>query len=78
MSNTSNPQVKEVVRVGQLPGSLKPVTLSGESQTVEQVLATAELNPTGYEIRVDSQPAKLDTPVRANQTVLLLRPVRGN
>jgi hypothetical protein len=42
------------------------------------VLKQAEVDASGYDIRVSGQPASLTTAVTDGQTVLLLRPVRGN
>ena len=66
------------VRVGQLPGKIRTIDAPADGCTVASLLNTAELVATGHEIRVDNQLATLDTPVRNNQTVLLIRPVKGN
>ena len=66
------------VRVGQLPGKIRTIDAPADGCTVASLLNTAELNATGHEIRVDNQLATLDTPVSNNQTVLLIRPVKGN
>jgi sulfur carrier protein ThiS len=65
------------VMVGQLPGQIKPCKVIAGS-TAESVVRQAGFDPAGYEIRVDNEPVELSRPVWANQTVLLLRPVRGN
>ena len=65
------------VNVG-VPGNIKKLVLEGNGWTVKDVLKYAEIDANGYDIRVSGQPSKLDTPVTDGQTVLLLRPVRGN
>jgi len=61
-----------------LPGKLKPYQLPAGS-TIRDVLLKAELNPEGQEVRVDGETVtNLDTPLRADQTIMLFRPVRGN
>jgi sulfur carrier protein ThiS len=60
------------------PGNIGTVTIEGAFATVGNVLKQAELSADGYDIRVNGQPAKLDTMVTDGQTVLLLAPVRGN
>jgi hypothetical protein len=66
------------VRVGQLPGKIRTLQTPEAGCTVGSLLAIAELSSKDHEIRVDNQPANLSTPVRNNQTVLLIRPVKGN
>ena len=65
------------VNVG-VPGNIKKLVLEGNSWTVQSVLRQAEVDASGYDIRVSGQPASLTTAVTDGQTVLLLRPVRGN
>ena len=65
------------VNVG-VPGNIKKLVLEGNSWTVQSVLKQAEVDASGYDIRVSGQPASLTTAVTDGQTVLLLRPVRGN
>ena len=66
------------VRVGQLPGKIRTLQAPEAGCTVGSLLAMAELSSKDHEIRVDNQPANVNTPVRNNQTVLLIRPVKGN
>jgi len=67
-----------MARVGQLPGKIRTIEAPESGCTVGTLLTQAGLNATGHEIRVDNQLATLNTPVRNNQTVLLIRPVKGN
>ena len=75
---TGEPEALISVRVGQLPGKIKTLQVPAQGCNVGSLLAAASLNASGYEIRIDNQPAKSETPVRNNQTVLLIRPVKGN
>ena len=65
------------VRVGKLPGRIVEVALNGD-RTVAAALEAAELSSEGFEVRVSGRPATLDTPVTEGDTVLLVRPVKGN
>ncbi len=59
-------------------GNIKKFVLEGNGWTVADVLKYAELDATGYDIRVSGKPAKLDTPVTDGQSVMLFRAVQGN
>lgn len=59
-------------------GNIKKFVLEGDGWTVKDVLKYAELDATGYDIRVSGQPAKLDTPVTDGHSVMLFRAVQGN
>jgi hypothetical protein len=66
------------ISVGTL-GNLKKVVLDGsKSWTVGEVLRHQGLDATGYEIRVSSNPANLNTPVTQGNTIVLMTQVRGN
>lgn len=65
------------VNVG-VPGNIRKLVLEGNSWTVAEVLKYAEIDSSGYEIRVGGQPVQKNSPVADGQTILLLRPVRGN
>lgn len=65
------------VRVGRLPGVIQNVVLDG-GRKVRDALAGAELDHVGYEIRVNSGEATLETDLKDDDTVLLVRKVRGN
>lgn len=67
-----------VINVG-MPGKLKQVQFDANTvTTVADVLRSAELDPTGQDIRVAGQPASLDSVVTNGQTVLLFRSIAGN
>jgi len=65
------------VRVGKLPGRIGEVALNGD-RTVRTALEGAELDSEGYEIRVNSEKVGLDHVLTEGDTVLLVRPVKGN
>jgi|GEM_PF-2462581 len=66
------------VNVG-TPGNVRTVSLDGtKTWTVKEVLGIAEMSSEDYDVRVNGQPATGDSPVTADQTILLLAPVRGN
>jgi len=66
-----------VIKVGKLPGTIKEVSMNGEN-TVADVLSQADLDPAGYEIRLNGSPASLNDNVHARDTVLLVRKIQGN
>jgi len=66
------------VNVG-TPGNVRTVSLDGtKTWTVNEVLGIAEMSSEDYDVRVNGQPATGDSLVTADQTILLLAPVRGN
>jgi len=65
------------VKIGKLPGTIKEVRMEGES-TVGDVIAMADLDPVGYEIRLNGRPATLNDIVHARDTILLVRRIQGN
>lgn len=73
------PPVQDLsISVGTL-GNLKKVVLDGsKSWTVGDVLRHQGLDANGYEIRVSSNPANLNTPVTQGNTIVLMTQVRGN
>ena len=61
------------------PGNLRKLQLdAGKNWTVAEVLAVAERDSQGYDVRVTGSPATDNSPVGDEQTVLLLAAVRGN
>lgn len=65
------------VHVG-VPGNIKKVALPKDRATVAEALKAASLDASGYEIRLAGDRAGTEAPLKDGQTVLLLRPVRGN
>ena len=66
------------VKVGKLPGQIKEIALNG-GRTVADAIGAAGLEmKDGQEIRVDGVPADKGKNLRANQTVLIVKKVKGN
>jgi hypothetical protein len=65
------------VRVGRLPGRIVEIALNGE-RTVATALATAGLDPAGYEIRVQGVTATPATTLSEGDLVLLVKKIKGN
>ena len=65
------------VRIGLLPGMINTIALNG-GRKVKDALAGANLNPNGYEIKVQAAPATIETDLKQDDTVLLVRKVKGN
>jgi len=65
------------IRVGRLPGRIVEIALNGE-RTVATALATAGLDPAGYEIRVQGAPATPATTLSEGDLVLLVKKIKGN
>ncbi len=66
------------VTVGKLPGAIKTGIKVNEPATVQDALVAAQVNPEGYEIRVNNQAADLTSGIKDGQTILLVLPVKGN
>ena len=64
-----------VVRCGKVPGQIKEIALNG-GRTVADALDACEIDDDG-EIRVNGEPATLETGLRQGDTVLLLHKVKG-
>ncbi|GEM_PF-4275188 len=65
------------VRVGKLPGMIQTIGLNG-GRKVKDALAGANLEASGYEIKVNAAPATLETDLKWDDTVLLVRKIKGN
>jgi len=66
------------VTVGKLPGAIKTGIKVNSPATVQDALVAAQVNPDGYEIRVNNQAAELGSEIKDGQTILLVLPVKGN
>lgn len=66
-----------ITRVGRLPGKITEIALNGD-RTVAAALAAAELDPSGYECRVNGSPADAGTVLQDGDTVLLVKKIKGN
>ena len=68
---------QSIVTVGKVPGSLRDVAVeSGAS--VQDVLNIAELDASGYEIRLNGVVADLDTTVTDGAKLFLVKKIKGN
>ncbi len=65
------------VRVGRLPGKIEEIALNG-GRSVADALEAAELDPAGYEIRVNGAPTDVDAELSDGDTVLLVKKIKGN
>ena len=66
-----------IVKVGKMPGRVEEYAVN-EGATVAEVLELAELDSTGYEIKVNGAPANFSTVLREGDNVLLVQLVKGN
>ena len=65
------------VKVGKLPGAVKEIALNGD-RTVAAALAAAELDPKGFQVKVDGADAELTDTVGQGSTVFLVKKIKGN
>lgn len=65
------------VRVGRLPGRIAEIALNG-GRSVADALGAAELDPNGYETRVNGSPADATTELEDGDTVLLVKKIKGS
>jgi hypothetical protein len=69
----------EEVKVVQIGGvGTKMLKLEGTDKTVRGVLTANKVAFDGQEVRVNNNPASLDTPLKNSDTILLLQKVQGN
>jgi len=66
-----------IVKVGKMPGRVEEYAVN-EGATVAEALELAELDSTGYEIKVNGAPANSSTVLREGDNVLLVQIVKGN
>lgn len=57
---------------------MKSAELDGNDNTARAVLTKAGVNVSGFEIRVNNNPANLDSVLNPGDVVLLLQQVKGN
>jgi sulfur carrier protein ThiS len=65
------------VRVGRLPGRIAEIALNG-GRTVADALEATELDPAGYEVRVNGSPCGLEAGLEDGDTLLLVKKIKGN
>ena len=69
---------EKIVRVGKMPGRIQEILVQ-PGMKIREVLAMAELDPTGFEIKVDGQQSSLDATVTENTNLIILAAqVKGN
>ena len=66
-----------IVRVGRLPGKIEELAL-GSGAIVADALSIAEIDPEGYEVRVNGSPADMDYELADGDTILLVKKIKGN
>jgi sulfur carrier protein ThiS len=60
-----------------LPGRVEEYVLE-KGATVAQALDEADLDASGYQVRVNTEPATMDTPLKNGDRVLLVKQIKGN
>lgn len=67
-----------LVKVGQMPGRINEYSVDSTT-SIADVIALAELDPTGYEVKVDGvKVTDLSAPIGSANLVLLAKQVKGN
>lgn len=67
------------IKIGKLPGRIEVLALEdNKDNVVSTALEVAELNPEGYEIRVNGSPSEMDSVLENGDTVLLVKKIEGN
>lgn len=70
--------MEKVLRVGKMPGRISEVVVT-TGTTIGQVLEIADLDPTGFDIKVNGQLANVNTLVtEETELVILAMQVKGN
>ena len=70
--------MEKVLRVGKMPGRITEVVVE-VGTSIKDVLEIAGLDANGFEIKVDGNPATLDTKVTEDTNlVILAQKVKGN
>lgn len=65
------------IKVGYMPGQLKEYGFEAPV-TVKEILAEAEMDSTGYDIKLDGRTVELDTVVNSGRVLALTKRVKGN
>lgn len=69
---------EKIVRVGKMPGRIQEILVQ-PGMKVREVLAMAELDATGFEVKVDGQVSSLDATVTEDTNLIILAAqVKGN
>jgi len=65
------------VKIGKLPGTIREVEIK-EGCTVTEAITRADLDPKGFEVRLNGDPAGPGDQVKDGDTVLLVKKIQGN
>lgn len=69
--------MEKTVRVGMMPGRINEFVVEGNT-TIEEMLQLAELNPTGYDVKVDGNKVEdLTATIDDANLILLVKQVKG-
>lgn len=78
MSKRVKGNSEKTVRVGQMPGRINEFIVDSGA-TFAEVLALAELNPTGFDIKADGEKVTdLNEPIGDSNLIILAKMVKGN
>ena len=70
--------MEKTIRVGKMPGRINEYAVA-EGTTVRDLLVLAELDSSGYDIKVDGETGSLDSIVtESTNLILLAKQVKGN
>ena len=70
--------MEKMLKVGVMPGRIQEIMVE-EGMTLREVLKIAELDPQGYEVKVDGNVVGLDYQIDVDDNlVLLVRQIKGN
>jgi len=67
----------KIVQIGKVPGTVQTVAVDN-GYDVAQICAEAELDPAGYEVRINGRVSELTALVADGDTVLLTEKIKGN
>ena len=67
----------KVVQVGKVPGTVQTIAVDN-GYNVAQICETAELDPAGYEVRINGRVSELAALVADGDTILLTEKIKGN
>ena len=65
------------VRVGTLPGMIRDYNLEPDHCTVADALNAADIDPSGFDLRVNSEPADFEDELENGDNVLLVKNVKA-
>ena len=69
--------MEKTVRVGMMPGKINEFVVE-DNTTIEKMLQLAELNPTGYDVKIDGNKVEdLTATIDDANLILLVKQVKG-